>query len=205
MRSNTDIARIADWLSRQDADVVTVTEARRDLRDLIVQQTGWRMAGAHGDLIIFTPRRYERMVRPQAGADLAYVNATYASSSGSMEVATTHLGWPIWPETPAQIDGLERVAQRLSRERLILTGDFNLTPWSRELKRLDQSLGLTRRDRAVATWPAQVFGRDWPLPVLPIDHMYAGPGWATVKVERGPNLGSDHYPLIVVLAPVAPR
>ncbi len=33
----------------------------------------------------------------------------------------------------------------------------------------------------------------------------AGPGWATVKVERGPWLGSDHYPLIVTLAPVAQR
>ena len=52
---------------------------------------------------------------------------------------------------------------------------------------------------------ARLLGRDWPLPVLPIDHVYAGPGWATVSVERGPSIGSDHYPLVVILAPVAPR
>ena len=37
--------------------------------------------------------------------------------------------------------------------------------------------------------------------VLPIDHVYAGPGWRTVSVQRGPKLGSDHYPVIVTLAP----
>lgn len=91
------------------------------------------------------------------------------------------------------------------RERMILGGDFNASHWSAEVRRLDHSLGLIRRERAVATWPAQVFGQAWPLPFLPIDHIYAGPGWATVKVERGPWLGSDHYPLVVTLAPIAPR
>lgn len=204
-RSNGDIQRIADWLTAQEADVVTVTEARHDLRDLLVSRTGWRMAGAHGDLIIFTRERYLMMDRPRVDAGLAYVNATYASASGRMELATTHVGWPVWPETPGQIRGLKEVIRQLPRERLILTGDFNLTPWSRDLRGLEADLGLIRRDRAVPTWPARMFGRDWPLPFLPIDHVYAGPGWATVRVERGPNVGSDHYPLIVTLAPVAPR
>jgi endonuclease/exonuclease/phosphatase (EEP) superfamily protein YafD len=88
---------------------------------------------------------------------------------------------------------------------MILTGDLNTTPWSFGLQRLDRTLGLVRRDRALSTYPAQLFGRPWPLPFLAIDHVYAGPGWATVKVERGPWLGSDHYPVIVTLAPVSPR
>ena len=40
-----------------------------------------------------------------------------------------------------------------------------------------------------------------PFALLPIDHVYAGPGWRTVRAERGPRLGSDHYPVIVTLAP----
>lgn len=204
-RANADIARIADWVIAQQPDVVTITEARHDLRDLILRRTGWRTAGAHGDLIIFTPEQYALMNRPRVDADLAFVNATYRRPDGPMEVATTHVGWPTWPETPAQVRGLERAVRALPRDRLILTGDFNATPWSAQLRGLDQGLGLTRRDRAIPTWPARVIGRDWPLPVLPIDHVYAGPGWATVKVERGPNVGSDHYPLIVTLAPASPR
>ena len=77
-------------------------------------------------------------------------------------------------------------------------GDFNATPWSFTLQRLDHEFGLIRRDRALFSWPI------WPhlpAPFLPIDHVYAGDGWATVKVERGPKLGSDHYPVILTLAP----
>ena len=45
-------------------------------------------------------------------------------------------------------------------------------------------------------------GMGLPFALLPIDHVSAGPGWRTVRVERGPLLGSDHYPVIVTLAPL---
>lgn len=207
LRSNAEVARVADWLIAQDAQVVTVTEARHDLRDLLVKRTGWSTAGAHGSLMIFTPEPYVKMDRPKLapGSDLSFVNATYASPSGPVEIVTTHLDWPTSRLIASQVRDLEAVVRRLPRERMILTGDFNATPWSAELRRLDGSLGLVRRDRAVATWPAQVAGRAWPAPILPIDHIYAGPGWVTVKVERGPWLGSDHVPVIVTLAPAARR
>lgn len=206
LRRNGDIRRVADWIAAQDPDVVTITEARHDLRDLLYRR-GWHMAGAHGHLIIFTPQRYLVMNRPYVPkrTDLTFVNATYANAGGPMEVFTTHFRWPTDPLAPHQPTGLATAVSQLPRQRMILTGDFNAAPWSFKLRGIDRRLGLTRRDRAVATFPAQILGRPWPLPFLPIDHIYAGPGWATVKVERGPWLGSDHYPLIVTLAPVRPR
>lgn len=206
-RYNTNIGRVADWLIAQDPDVVTITDARKDLRDLLIARAQWKTAGAAGNLMIFTPKRYISMTRPRPRPpyDVNFVNATYAHEAGAMEVVTAHFIWPTDPAVKLQIKTLEFVAAARPRERMILTGDLNATPWSWQLRRLDRSLGLTRRDRAVPTWPAQVMGRAWPLPFLPIDHVYAGAGWATVKVERGPHLGSDHYPLIVTLAPVAPR
>jgi endonuclease/exonuclease/phosphatase (EEP) superfamily protein YafD len=88
---------------------------------------------------------------------------------------------------------------------MVLGGDFNSTPWSFQRRRDDQALGLIRRDRALWSWPT---GEGQPrlpapFPFLPLDHIYAGPGWATTSVRRGPRLGSDHYPIIVTLAPVA--
>lgn len=203
-RTDADIGRIVDWLAVERPDVVTVSEARHDLRDLLIRRLGWRVAGAAGDLMIFTPARYLVMNRPKLADRLTFVNATYARGDGALEVATAHLSWPTSSDLPGQIRGLDNLISRLPRERLILTGDFNATPWSSELRRLDASLGLTRRDRATATWPARVFGVDWPLPILAIDHIYAGAGWATVSVHRGPNVGSDHYPLVAILAPVTP-
>lgn len=205
LRSNTDINRTVDWLIGQRPDVVALSEARHDLRDVLLARTGWKTAGSHGSLMIFTPRQYVKMDRPTLikGSHLTFVNASYVSTSGEMEIVTTHLDWPTRPTFQRQPADLERVVGRLPTERMLLLGDFNSTPWSQALQRLDRRLGLIRRDRAVATYPAEILGRPWPLPFLAIDHIYAGPGWATVKVERGPWLGSDHYPLIVTLAPVA--
>ena len=105
-----------------------------------------------------------------------------------------------WPEREALI----HLAEGQSREGLILAGDFNLTPWSFALTRLDHGLGLERRDRAIPSWPAKrpVAGVQLTTPaILPIDHVYAGLRWRTVAIRRGPNMGSDHYPLIVDFVP----
>ncbi|MBX3482359.1 endonuclease/exonuclease/phosphatase family protein [Phenylobacterium sp.] len=204
LRTNADVRRVADWLIAQRPDFVMIAEARPDLRDAL-RAAGWKTAGAGGAQMIFTRERYLVMHRParRAGA-LTFVNATYATASGPVEALTTHVGWPTHRTVGAELARLEEVVGQLPRERMILAGDFNAAGWSREMRRLDRSLGLIRRDRAAATWPAEVLGMPWPLPFAPIDHIYAGPGWATVKVERGPWVGSDHYPLVVTLAPVAP-
>jgi endonuclease/exonuclease/phosphatase (EEP) superfamily protein YafD len=206
LRTNRGVGPIADWLVAQNPDVVTICESRHDLRDLLMRR-GWRVAGAKGSLMIFTPARYLRMDRPRARnvTVVTFVNATYASRSGDLEVFTAHVDRRARQRLSTVPSTLAGLTVGLPTRRMILTGDFNATPWSVSLRRADATLGLIRRDRAVPTWPARVLGQPWPLPFLPIDHVYAGPGWATVKVERGPYLGSDHYPLIVTLAPVSPR
>lgn len=202
-RTNRDLSRTVDWLMAQNPDVVAISEARHDLRDRLLARR-WSPAGEKGSLMIFTRDPYLRMVRPEVAktSELTFVNATYALPGGDAEVVTIHFDWPTRQAFRHQPRGLETVVRQRPTSRMMLLGDFNNTPWSRHLQGLDKRLGLIRRDRAVATWPAQIMGRPWPLPFLPIDHVYAGPGWATVKVERGPWLGSDHYPLIVTLAPV---
>jgi endonuclease/exonuclease/phosphatase (EEP) superfamily protein YafD len=203
LRTNAGVGQIVDWLMAEDPDVVILVEARPDLRDRLRARTGWAVAGAASDLMIFTPQRYLNMDRPRPPPELTnhFVNATYDGPGGPFEVVAIRHGWPTSPDITSQRQGLEWVTQRLPRNRMILAGDFNAAPWSAGLRRMDRTLGLIRRDRAVATWPAQAAGRPWPLPFLPIDHVYAGPGWATVSVTRGPWLGSDHYPLVVELTP----
>jgi endonuclease/exonuclease/phosphatase (EEP) superfamily protein YafD len=87
---------------------------------------------------------------------------------------------------------------------MIIAGDFNSTPWSFALRRQDRLFGIERRTRALATWPARTLRSEAPFPFLPIDHVYAGKGWRTVSMQRGPRLGSDHYPVIVVLQATDP-
>jgi len=203
-KKNMALERVVAWIAAQDPDIVTLQEARHDLRDALVKQMGYQVAGGKEHVMILSRRPRLRMVRPPLGkSPLTYVNATYPSDSGPFEVVTTHQDWPIYDTHPRQLADLLSVVGRRPRDRMILTGDFNSAPWSFGLRRLDEGLGLIRRDRALFSFPTRIGRLDRP-PMLPIDHVYAGPGWRTVSIERGPSLGSDHYPVVVILAP-APR
>ena len=207
-RDNPQVARIADWLAAERPDVVMIEEATPALRHAILARTGWHVAGAATTVMIFTPAPYVVMHRPKVepGSKLVWVNATYASESGPFELVVTHFAWPTQAIHRAQSLAMRRVLAALPRDRTILAGDFNSTPWSFARRADDRAFGLVRRDRALASWPADGIGA-WglaaPFPVLPIDHVYAGAGWATVSVRRGPRLGSDHYPVVVTLAATA--
>ncbi len=95
--------------------------------------------------------------------------------------------------------------QALGDPAAILAGDFNAAPWSFALRRQDaalQNLGLARLTRALFTWPTPRFRRfalPSPVPLLPIDHVYAGANWRAVSVTGGPPLGSDHFPVVVTV------
>jgi endonuclease/exonuclease/phosphatase (EEP) superfamily protein YafD len=124
-------------------------------------------------------------------------------------VVGVHYAWPTDPRRQQYQEArLASILAAVDRSRAIVAGDLNSTPWSFSRRRWDERFGLIRRTRAVFSWPAltqaqfPVLGA---VPFLPIDHVYAGSGWATVDVERGPKLGSDHYPIVVTLAPAAPR
>ncbi|HWW24384.1 MAG TPA: endonuclease/exonuclease/phosphatase family protein [Caulobacter sp.] len=137
------------------------------------------------------------------GESLVATRATLHHPGGDFTVVGAHFVWPIpagrWQ---AQSRLLAKKIAPLPKDSLIVTGDFNSTPWSWSLRRQDKALGLERRTRALASWPTGQFIRiaKAPFPVLPIDQVYAGKAWKTVKVERGPSLGSDHRPVVAILA-----
>lgn len=88
---------------------------------------------------------------------------------------------------------LADAVRRIDARDLVIAGDMNLTPWASAMRAQDEALApMTRMTRALPSWPR-------PLPVLPIDHLYAGPGWGLVEAGRLPATGSDHYPLLTVL------
>ena len=95
---------------------------------------------------------------------------------------------------------LIRTLRTQADRAMILAGDFNLTPWSAALRRLDADLApLQRRTRGLASFPARVAGVPFPMPLLPIDHVYAGKRWGVLDVRRLPRTGSDHYAIRIEL------
>lgn len=84
-------------------------------------------------------------------------------------------------------------------ERVAVCGDFNTVPWTSAFDRLAES-GLA--DLYGGSWPGYSWPTSNPLLRLPIDNcLVAGVGVADHR--HGPDIGSDHFPLIVDL--VVPR
>jgi endonuclease/exonuclease/phosphatase (EEP) superfamily protein YafD len=76
---------------------------------------------------------------------------------------------------------------------LVVAGDFNSTPWSRPFHDLTAQGRLSdaaARRPWQTTWPTWLPGLG-----LPIDHVLTNRQLVARRLERGPNIGSDHYPL----------
>lgn len=91
---------------------------------------------------------------------------------------------------------LQLEARRLASADIpgVLLGDMNDTPWSTGLR---ATAPLRRASGLVPTWP-NLWG--W-LSFLPLDHVLVTPGFEIEEASLGPDLGSDHRPVRVRLAP----
>ena len=109
-------------------------------------------------------------------------------------LATTHFSQPYGNAQVAEREGLAVELKRLASGHLILAGDFNTTPWSVGMARQDDLLSpLRRRTIGWFSWPARLGGLAWHAPLLPIDHIYTGPGWGVARLRRVRIPGSDHF------------
>ena len=74
----------------------------------------------------------------------------------------------------------------------LISGDFNTTSWARGMFAMDAK--FRRAGGPTASWP-NIYG----LSFLPLDHILATRDWQLINSERGPDLGSDHRPVLVRL------
>lgn len=120
--------------------------------------------------------------------------ARIAPSTGdTFMVATLHYPRPTSGDQAVRRRAAAQALARIDREDLIVAGDMNLTPWAAAMREQDRAFApLTRMTRS-PSWPRAI-------PVLPIDHLYAGPDWGLVSSRQLPGTGSDHRPILVTLA-----
>jgi len=127
------------------------------------------------------------------------------ADGSSLRLFAVHLSWPIPADRHAE--QLRWIAERLAAmpsEPTILAGDFNATPWSVALADFEKGLPLARASQGVLSFPTP---QRAPMPILAIDQVYLSDGLAAGSVVRGPDIGSDHYPLVARFArnPPAPE
>ncbi len=90
---------------------------------------------------------------------------------------------------------LSALSHRISdfNSPLLVCGDFNTTPWSDIFKKFMQksALDLNHGGLLRGTWPTTFF-----MPNIPVDHCLSR-GLDFIKYDRGPDIGSDHWPLVI--------
>lgn len=132
------------------------------------------------------------------GADAVLFES--ATEGFSLTLIGAHLDWPLGPRASAvrdrQLQALADLGRAVEGPRLVLA-DLNTTAYSPVFRAFlaRSRLGDCAAGRGLkATWPAR-----FPPLFLQIDHCLRGPGLEVTRLETGPYLGSDHYPLEVTV------
>lgn len=195
---------LATWLAQEKPDVVVLLEVSpgyaqglRTLHDYPFQQIVAQDSPFGIAVLSRHPLQQVEVIEDAQG--IAHIEAQLQWRGQPVGIIALH---PMPPLTPqyhrvrnAKLAALAKHATA-SDIPTVLAGDLNATPWSSAFSGLAQ-LGLRRASGLVATWPAVLQG----VLGLPIDHVLVTQHWAVVARKVGPQLGSDHLPVLVHLVP----
>lgn len=197
--------RIAEVIGSYGPDVVTLQEVDIDHGRELAERLGMELrsitsitGGSRRDYGIATLTKLPIVASrvlclPQSDGLRCALLTQHLWNGVELDLINTHVSMYA-REQPGQVAAL---AAELTRDRLVIAGDFNMTPLSPEYRTLARGLKS-------ATW----FARTWPAPaaIVPIDHILyrgfrrkRGGSWTGGGARRA----SDHLPAIAELVHIA--
>jgi endonuclease/exonuclease/phosphatase (EEP) superfamily protein YafD len=204
--SNPDHQRFMDWLAAHPADFVVVQEVTAEwarslgtLRDypyrrLLTREDPYGIA-------VLSRWPFESAVAVDLAGDGRRSFDTVALIRGRrVHLLGLHTRWPITPELARDRDRALLRAAAMARSQSLPTvaiGDLNLTPDSPAFAQLLHDSGL-RDAFADRGWHPTWMAGFWPL-ALRIDHALVSSDVCVEHAEVGPEIGSDHRPVIAQL------
>ena len=203
---------VRDYLRKRSPDVLVLSELTprwvAELRTVTDDYPYWMAVDRHNPWGLGVFSRYP--LRGTTPTDLGLsgsvnVATTVAMPGGDVRLIAVHLSSPSTPARAAnrnrQLAEVARIAGpaagRSDPTPRIIVGDFNVTPFSPLFGDLLATTGLVDAARPrglLGTWPTWM-----PLVKLQIDHCIADASLAIGDVSVGPDVGSDHAPLEILL------
>jgi endonuclease/exonuclease/phosphatase (EEP) superfamily protein YafD len=201
-------ADVLKFIADTRPDVVLLLEVTTDWRDLLDALAAdypfqkIELQGGNFGMALFSRVPWESAtVREFGSAGLPSIVARLQWQGETVILLGTHPvppgGSEMWRLRNEQFEAMAAfcIAQT---EPVVVLGDLNSTSWSAHFGTLLDGTRLrdSRKGFGVqASWPA------WsPLPRISIDHCLVSPEITVRKRFIGPDVGSDHYPLVVDLA-----
>jgi endonuclease/exonuclease/phosphatase (EEP) superfamily protein YafD len=205
---NTEHGRLLAWLRDTRPDVAVLLEVTPQWRASLATLRDVLPYQAHSAGVFVASRRPLGALRAVAfeGGEEGALAFTTELGAERVTVIGAHASWPLGPavsaQRNAQLETLAALARGSAPGPVLLLGDLNLTAFTPRFARLLDRGGLA--DCAAGrgfepSWPAR-----FPPLALRIDHCLHGPGLRPLTLRNGPQIGSDHRPLEVVLVPAAP-
>lgn len=119
-----------------------------------------------------------------------------------IDLAALHAANPL-DDLAARDGAFDRFVKKrsgLSSAHLVVTGDLNATPYCMAFKRFVRALDLRSAQEGRGIFGTFHSGLPTTLLRLPIDHVLVGRGLAVEKHVLGPDIHSDHLPVLAILA-----
>ena len=203
-RGNRSLPEVVAWLERERPDVVVLAEYGAELRralaplDAIYPLRFDCLARPGCDLAVLSRRGGAPDLSLPAAAAADLIELVVPLGDTELRVLGAHLTRPVGVGTVWKQLGQVRAvagAVRADPRPTILLGDLNAVPWARVVHELGERSGLRVVGSLDGTWPAFL---PWPLRI-PIDHALVSPGVVVTARRLGPDLGSDHRPILLDL------
>lgn len=196
--NNPKIPHAIEMLKRETPDVLALQEVSSNTKtiyDAMVAEMPshltCRFAGV-GEVAILSkhPKLGERCI-DKLGLVWMQVNI----DGTPVTMASLHLHWPYPYRQWQQLERLRNEFEAMPRP-VMLAGDFNAAPWSETLKRVQRWT-----DTGIVPGLRLTLRKGFPMvgviPFLPLDHFLIDPRVTAIDVRSGPQVGSDHLPVIL--------
>ncbi len=209
LSSNEQSAALLDLIAHEQPDLLALHEINaRWIEALTVlaadypYREGEPREDDFGVLILSRRPLQEPAVRRFGSSLVPNVTCRMQVHDVAIQIVTTHTMPPISPAAQsARDEHLTQLAAfaKTSSDPLIIVGDLNTTMWSPSHRSLCDELSLTNTRRGFGILPS------WPTSLpsvmrIPIDHCLISDGITVLNCRLGPDIGSDHLPLIIDLA-----
>jgi len=203
-RDNPRVKEAIDWVIAQKADFVILVEAVPGhaseiarLKTVFPYSYGCSAKTPCSTMILSRQPAQDvwhlSKGDPENRKALSAVTARFAVGGQDLPITAVHLDRP-WPQgAQERFYGVLNEAVASVGRRGIVAGDFNSAPWTFAMRRMAAAGELHLASGATGTWPADRLPR--PLR-LPLDQVYIGQCMTRAAVQHGPQLGSDHLPIV---------
>lgn len=194
---NRDLNRLQTWVEQENPDILAlleITEAHRSqLEAFPYPYKLIHPRASNFGLALFSRTPPQRISILEEDSPFPSILAVWPE----YRILVTH---PLPPISARARDIGDQQIRRLSSTlvhespSLIVLGDLNATGWDARLEPLlGAGLKEARRGHGILpTWPV-----GHPYMAIPLDHILLPPSWWAEVCRTGPDIGSDHYPLLV--------